>query len=139
MARLTMMSTGSSDVRREPLHHPLRFPAALLLAVAGAVHVPVIPQHLQEAPYIGALFIVLTALCLGLALVLPRYDTSTVWAASGVITAVAVLAYALSRTVGLPQIGDDIGNWTDPLGLAAIASEGLTAALAATALTQQRE
>ncbi|MEU8964203.1 hypothetical protein AB0C89_21210 [Streptomyces sp. NPDC048491] len=122
---------------RRPLHHPLRFPAALLLAIAGAVHIPVIPQHLQEAPYIGALFIVLTAVCLGLALGLPGYDSTTLWAASGLVTAATVLAYALSRTVGLPQIGDDVGNWTDPLGLAAIASEGLTAALAATALRQE--
>lgn len=82
-------------MRRGPLHHPLRFPAAVLLVIAGAVHIPVVPQHLQEAPYIGALFIALTAVCFGLALALPWYDNATLWAASGGVTVAAVLAYAL--------------------------------------------
>jgi hypothetical protein len=50
-------------------------------------------------------------------------DTQAVWVATRVVAALALLGYVLSRTVGLPQIGDDVGNWGDPLGIVAISFE----------------
>ncbi|AYG78235.1 hypothetical protein DWB77_00342 [Streptomyces hundungensis] len=50
----------------------------------------------------------------------------------------AVLAYLASRLTALPQIGDDVGNWSEQLGLVSITSEFLAATLAATALTTGR-
>ena len=41
----------------------------------------------------------------------------------GFATAV-LLGYVLSRTTGLPDAKDDIGNWTEPLGLASLFVEG---------------
>jgi hypothetical protein len=41
------------------------------------------------------------------------------------------IGYVLSRGPGLPGYTDDIGNWTEPLGLAALAAEALLFALAA--------
>jgi hypothetical protein len=41
------------------------------------------------------------------------------------------IGYVLSRGPGLPGYTDDIGNWTEPLGLAALAVEALLFALAA--------
>jgi hypothetical protein len=57
---------------------------------------------------------------------------------AGVVTLLAVVAYVLARTIGLPQIGDDIGNWSDPLGTAAIASESLTFVVAGVVLVSRR-
>ncbi|MFG2596288.1 hypothetical protein [Streptomyces sp. NPDC048445] len=96
-------------------------------------------MHLKEAPYIGALFIALTAVCIALALTLPFHDSPTVWALTAAVTAAAVLAYALSRTVALPQIGDDVGNWTEPLGLLSITTEFLSAARSVIALKSNHE
>ncbi|MET9936168.1 MULTISPECIES: hypothetical protein [unclassified Streptomyces] len=76
----------------------------------------------------------LTVVCFGLALMLLRYDTVLVWTAVVVVTVAAVLAYLVSRLIPLPQIADDVGNWTEPLGLASITSEFLAATLAAAAL-----
>ncbi|MEO7130395.1 MAG: hypothetical protein ABIZ07_03350 [Dermatophilaceae bacterium] len=39
------------------------------------------------------------------------------------VAALALMGYFLSRTIGLPQIGDDIGNWGEPLGIVAIIAE----------------
>ena len=117
-------TTRWSDVVGRPLRSPLRWLAAATLVASGAVHIPVIPMHLEEAPYIGYLFIALTAVCFGLAVAVLLVDSVGVWAAGGVVTALAVIAFVLSRTVGLPQIADDIGNWTDPLGLASLWVEG---------------
>jgi len=130
----TASTTRWSDVVGRPLRSPLRWLAAATLVASGAVHIPVIPMHLEEAPYIGYLFIALTAVCFAIAVAVLLVDSVVVWAAGGVVTALAVIAYVLSRTVGLPQIADDIGNWTDPLGVAAIAAETVTVLLAVVAL-----
>jgi hypothetical protein len=57
-------------------------------------------------------------------------DVPAVWAISGTVTLLALVAFLLSRTVGLPQIGDDIGNWTEPLSFPARAAEIITVVLA---------
>jgi hypothetical protein len=61
-------------------------------------------------------------------------DTPAVWMVTAVMTLLAVLAFLASRTVGLPLIGDDIGNWTEPLGLPAVAAEFLAFLTAAAVL-----
>jgi hypothetical protein len=48
-----------------------------------------------------------------------------VWAWTGIVAALALLGYLLSRTVGLSQIGDDIGNWGEPLGVVCIIAEAV--------------
>jgi hypothetical protein len=50
--------------------------------------------------------------------------------ATGVVAALALIGYVLSRVVGLPQIGDDVGNWGDPLAIVAISFESLMLAAA---------
>jgi hypothetical protein len=85
---------------------------------------------MEEAPYVGWLFAALSAVSVLLAVALLVADTRAVWTATGVLGVASVLAFVLSRTMGLPQIGDDVGNWSEPLGYPAIAAE-LVAALAA--------
>ena len=135
---MTQITSPTRALLRPPLRSPLRWPAALTLVVAGAVHIPVTPEHLEEAPYIGYLFIALTVVCFLLALVILVADSTAVWTVSGVVTALALGAYLLSRSVALPQIGDDVGNWLEPLGVVAIVFEGLTVALAVAALRRPR-
>ena len=113
-------SSGSS------LGSPWRWAAAVLLLVTSGTHVPLIPEHLEEAPYVGVLFILLAVVSVVLAALVVLWDTPLVWTASGVTTLLAVVAFLLSRTVGLPEIGDDIGNWTEPLGFPAVGAESLT-------------
>jgi hypothetical protein len=104
----------------------------MLLATA-ATHIPLVPEHLKEAPYIGMLFIALSTASVALAVLVVLADTPAVWAATGAMTLLAVIAFLTSRTIGLPMIGDEIGNWTEPLGLPALAAESL-AFLAAVAV-----
>jgi hypothetical protein len=91
--------------------------------VAAAAHVPVIEDHLEEATYVGVLFIALSAACCLAAVLLVRWDTRRVWAATTAVGALAVAAFVWSRAVGLPQITDDIGAWTTPLAQVAVAAE----------------
>ncbi|GAB3669382.1 hypothetical protein GCM10027596_41350 [Nocardioides korecus] len=113
-----------------PLHAPLRLGAAALLLVVAVVHALLVPEHLEEAPYAGVLFLALTVVCLVLAALLVRHDSRAVWATVALVSLLALAAYVLSRTVGLPQLDDDIGNWGEPLALPALIAEVLALALA---------
>ena len=117
-----------------PLHSPLRWIGALMLLITAGTHVPLIPEHLEEAPYVGVLFILLTVVSLVFAVLLVGWDSPAVWTTSGALTLLAVLAFLVSRTIGMPQLGDDIGNWTEPLGFPAVAAELLATLLAVIAL-----
>jgi hypothetical protein len=117
-----------------PLASPLRWAGALMLLVTAATHIPLVPEHMEEAPYVGVLFVALSVASVVLAALLVRWDTPAVWAATGAMTTLAVAAFLASRTVGLPQIRMDIGNWTEPLGFPAVAAEALAALAAVYAL-----
>jgi hypothetical protein len=44
--------------------------------------------------------------------------------AAALLALMPLIGYILSRTTGLPGSDDDIGNWTDSLGLASLWVEG---------------
>lgn len=111
----------------KPLHSEDRWLCALALAVTAATHIPLIHEHMEEAPYIGWLFVLLSAVSVVLAVLVVLADSRAVWLASGVVTLLAVLAFFWSRTLGFPEIGDDIGNWTEPLGFPAVVAELIAA------------
>ena len=114
---------------------PFRYIGASACLTAAAVHLAITEDHLHEATYIGVLFILLSvALCVGAALLVSR-DERWVWRAAGITCGLAVAAYLWSRAIGLPKINDDIGRWTEPLGIVALLTEGLVVLLAWAALS----
>jgi hypothetical protein len=128
----------SSRLFTAAIASPLRFPAALLAVVAGLAHVPVTPDHLNEAPYIGISFMVLTTVCVVLAATMLVWDSAVVWATLGAACLLAVVAYVLSRTVGLPLMADDVGNWMERLGVISVLTESGVVVLAGFALARAR-
>jgi hypothetical protein len=72
--------------------------------------------------------------CCAEALLLVHRDERRVWLAAAVTCGLAFITYVWSRTIGLPQISDDIGNWSEPLGIVSLVSEGLVVVLAWAAL-----
>jgi hypothetical protein len=80
-------------------------------------------EHLREATYIGVLFVVLEVVLGVLAVLLVLQAGRRVWAAAGIVPSAAVAAYVASRTVGLPQIRDDVGSWDEPLGVVSVVFE----------------
>lgn len=86
----------------------------------------------------GVLFIALAVACLVLATLILVRGAQLEWVLGGAICLAAIVAFMLSRTVGLPQMGDDIGNWTEPWSFPALAAEALMALLAAEHLGSRR-
>ena len=54
------------------------------------------------------------------------------------VAAGPIVGYVLSRGPGLPDYTDDIGNWTEPLGVISLIVEGILLILAATSLAASR-
>jgi hypothetical protein len=104
--------------------------AAGLVAVA-VLHVAAAPAEWDDARGVFWLFMALAAACLALAALLTLGVDR--WARPAVLAlaALPIAGYVLSRTTGLPGATDDIGDWADPLGLAALAVEAGLVALAA--------
>jgi hypothetical protein len=50
-------------------------------------------------------------------------------ASAGALATGAIVGFVLSRTTGLPSSNGDVGNWTEPLGLASLFVEGCLVAL----------
>ena len=110
--------------------------AALLAALA---HVPSTGEHLVEAPYIGWSFVLFSTVCAGLALAAAVGDTRVVQAGMVLWCGGALAAYAATRLVAFPMIGDDVGNWLEPWGVVSVASEALTVVLGLLALRRSSE
>ena len=124
------MATPSAAVADAPTaSRTVRLVGIAAALTAAVAHVPPTPDHLREVPYIGLGFVVLTALCLSAALTLARPCLRSAWRPAWSVDAlscsVAIVAYLVSRSVGLPGMSDHIGHWTEPLGLVAICSEAV--------------
>jgi hypothetical protein len=122
-------SPVSPDGRRVVTEEPFLRPAGFvgLLGVA-MIHFVDLPKTWKEKPLIGALFLALIVGCVLAAGLLVR-NPRRGWQGAGVLSALALGGYAVSRTWGLPTSTSDIGNWTEPLGLAAIFVEAMVVAM----------
>jgi hypothetical protein len=106
-----------------------RAAAVVGLAGVGLIHLLDIPGKFDETPYMGWMYV---ALILGSVLTagaLVRGSDPRAWAAAAMLPLGAIVGYTLSRTVGLPQATDDVGNWAEPLGMASLFVEGSLVAL----------
>jgi hypothetical protein len=85
----------------------------------------------KETPYVAWMYIALMIGSVVVAAALVHSRDRRLWLAAGFLAMCAIVGYVLSRTVGLPNATDDIGNWTEPLGLASLFVEGAVVAVSA--------
>jgi hypothetical protein len=118
--------------------------AALALAVAG-IHIAdqggfpgsKTPDYVGVGYYLleGASVLTAAALLLPLA---SRLSAAPWTVAATFVSAGPLLGYALSRGPGLPNYDDDLGNWTEPLGVASLLVESALLAVSVTVLIATR-
>jgi hypothetical protein len=95
-----------------------------LVAVA-LIHVLQLPDAFSETFYLGMLFIGAAIVALLVATALTRTNDRGAWTAAVALPALILLGYLLSRTTGLPDATNDVGEWGEPLGLASLVAEAL--------------
>ena len=94
--------------------------AAVGLFGIGLIHLLDAIGKYSETRYIFWMYVALIAgsVVVSLALVFTRSRAALLAAAA--LAASALVGFVLSRTTGLPDATGDIGNWTEPLGLASM-------------------
>jgi hypothetical protein len=117
----------------------LRVLLASLLAGAAVAHLPVTPEHLHEAPYMGSLFAAFALAALGLAAFVLVSDTRRSVQLAGGLCLLALATYAATRLVTFPQLSDDVGNWLEPWGVVSVLIEGAAVVIAILALRPARD
>jgi hypothetical protein len=128
---------SNADVHRAIRDGITRGVAVVGLAGVALIHLIDAPGKFTETPYMGWMYVGLIASCLVVAALLIRHGDRRAWAAALVLPALVLVGFVLSRTTGLPQAHDDVGNWGEPLGIASMFVEGSLIALAGGVLAGQ--
>ena len=130
-----MQITQSQVATSQALSDLARWLVVGLMVVAAVAHIPVIGPHLQEARYMGVLFILFTIAALATAIALAVMPTPLLYVFAAVLCIAAVCAYVATRLIAFPMLSDDVGLWGEPLGIVSITTESAAAFIA---LTQVR-
>ena len=105
-----------------------RAAVAVGLAGIGLIHLLDSIGKYSETRYLFWMYVALMAGSLAVAGAVLFSRARVPFLAAAALAAGAIVGYVLSRTTGLPNAGDDIGNWTEPLGLASLFVEGAVVA-----------
>ena len=110
--------------------------AAAIVGLAGValIHLLELQTKFQEVPYLGMGYVLLIVASVVAAALLVHSNSRAGWVIGGGAALGGLLGYSLTRTIGLPQSTDDIGNWLEPVGLASLFVEASVAALAGYAM-----
>ena len=135
----THAGTPAQTIRHAIRDAVARAVAVVALASVALIHVLDAPGTFQGSLYKGLLYVALILGCVGTAGALVRTSDRRAWLAAAALPLGAIVAYIASRTVGLPQGADDIGNWNEPLGTASLFVEGALVALAAIVLREKAQ
>jgi len=121
-----------------PVDPAVRAAGAIGLITVGVIHVLEIQGQLSGAVWLTVGFVLLAASAPVAGLWLLYRPSSVAWQFSGLVCLFAAGGYILTRSVPVPGDTGDRGNWLEPLGVAALFTEGIVAILAVLVLASIR-
>jgi hypothetical protein len=127
----------------EAIHHTIRHTTLRGIGFIGLlgialIHLLDVLGKLKETPYLGVMYIALMVASLVVAFAILHFGSRLTWMLGLGLAASTLLGFILSRTTGLPSATGDIGNWSEPLGLASMFVEAAVIILCGYALTLSR-
>lgn len=96
-----------------------------LILLVGLTHLWESPEHFKAAGYIGTSFLANFAGSVIAAVGIYRGASTWGWLLGAVISSISIVAYVVSRTLGLPDFEEAMGNWGNSAGSAAVIFEAL--------------
>ena len=131
------MTTTSNPASVDPVHivRDVATRAVLAVGLAGIALIHLLDSigKYSETRYLFWMYIALIVASLVTAAAVLFTRARWTFPAATALAVGALAGYVLSRTTGLPNATDDIGNWTEPLGLASLFVEGVVVAVGMTA------
>jgi uncharacterized membrane protein YfcA len=123
MDRLTDEKTTESRRMGTPNNRSrIAWAGASLIAALGLIHLLEAPEELEEATYLGLLFLANFGGAVVAAIGIYR-NSGWGWNLGALLAGGAFAGYVISRTVGLP--GMDVEEWLEPLGVLSMLIEVL--------------
>lgn|SRR5436305_7251398 len=115
-----------------------RATVAVGLAAVGVIHLLDSIGKYSETRYLFWMYVALIAGSIVVAGAVLFTRSRAAFLAAAALAGGALVGYVLSRTTGLPSAHGDVGNWTEPLGLASLFVEGSVVAVAGAAFLATR-
>ena len=139
---ITAVSHGTISPLRaaaQYTHHLAADPAtravgAVGLIAVGLIHALEIPGQLSGAVWLTTGFCLLAVVAPIAGLWLLVWPAALAWQLGGLLCLLTGAGYVLTRSVPMPGDPGDVGNWLEPLGVAALITEGIVVILAGLAL-----
>jgi hypothetical protein len=110
---------------------------AALVTGIGLIHLLDLPGKWDETRWMGIAYLGLIASTIVVTELLVRTDAAVTYLMTAGLAAGPMIGFVLTRTTGLPGATDDIGNWSEPLGLASLFTEAMAVVLCAGALASR--
>ncbi len=140
----TGLPSAISPLRAAAQHTPhlaadpaVRAVGAVGLIAVGIIHALEIQRQLSGAVWLTAGFWLLAVVAPIAGLWLVLRPAVLAWQFGGLLCLLTAAGYCLTRGVGMPGDPADVGNWLEPLGVAALIIEGIVVILAGLALVGQ--
>jgi hypothetical protein len=140
MSRTGISATGS-PVTSMTAELDLLSRAATIAGLFGValIHLLDLPSKAKETPYQAILFGGVVVVALLEADWLKRSGDLRAWVGAAVLCTLVLAGFVVSRTIGLPGApADDIGNWSEPLGMASLFIEATVVWLSLSAIMRAR-
>jgi hypothetical protein len=96
-----------------------------LILLVGLIHLLEASEHFEAAVYVGVLFLANFVGSVVAAIGIFRGARGWGWLLGASISCIALLAYLVSRALGLPGRGEYVGAWSDPVGSTSVLIEVL--------------
>jgi hypothetical protein len=132
------VAMSAEAIQHSIRHSTLRAVGFVGLLGIALIHLLDVLGKLKETPYLGVMYIALMLASVVVAFGVLHLGSRLTWGLGGGLAAATLLGFVLSRTTGLPSAKGDIGNWSEPLGLASMFVEGAVIALCGYALSLAR-
>jgi hypothetical protein len=138
--------SAAMSATRTPMHHAdqlssdpaVRAVAATGLIVVGIIHALEIQGQLGGAVWLAAGFALLAIVAPLAGVWLLARPAGLAWAFGGLVCLTAALGYIITRSIAVPGDPRDVGNWLEPLGVAALITEWIVVILAGMTLASIR-